>query len=359
MPSLEIVSLSVNKIRTLAPFANLQNLRELYLRRNLIANLNEIKYLTNCENLTVLWLSENPICDNPNYRAVIICILPQLQKLDDIPITDEEREKAEKKLSGNLEEDDDEGNDEEEKDKNGYSNQSQNQNEKKNYAIRSNNKMNEIDSKLDKIKNTKNIIKRPIELNNDLFNSFNSNTKRSNILINITSHKTRPLLTEGNININNKSLEMPHLTSSNSNIQQKMKELKNMEVINIKNEKNDLKINLLPKKEKEIKENINLEMGSSSSATANKEIEKPNVQKLIEEKRVETFRPIKTFEETNTNKNENNNDPNQKNNILPYPNLDDTNNIPPKKIMNKIKSAPIQYTDTNLVLTNFFDNTII
>ena len=95
-------------------------------------------------------------------------------------------------------------------------------------------------------------------------------------------------------------------------------------------------------------------MGSSSSATANKEIEKPNVQKLIKEKRVETFRPIKTFEET-----ENNNDPNQKNNILPYPNLDDTDNIPPKKIMNKIKSAPIQYTDTNLVLTNFFDNNII
>ena len=137
MPSLEIVSLSVNKIRTLAPFANLQNLRELYLRRNLIANLNEIKYLTNCENLTVLWLSENPICDNPNYRAVIICILPQLQKLDDIPITDEEREKAEKKLSGNLAEEDDK--EEEEENKNGYN---QYQNEKKNYAIRSNDKIN-------------------------------------------------------------------------------------------------------------------------------------------------------------------------------------------------------------------------
>ena len=141
MPSLEIVSLSVNKIRTLAPFANLQNLRELYLRRNLIANLNEIKYLTNCENLTVLWLSENPICDNPNYREVIICILPQLQKLDDVPITDEERDRAEKKLSGNLQEEDDE-NDEDEKERNGYNNQNQIQNEKKNYAIRSNNKMN-------------------------------------------------------------------------------------------------------------------------------------------------------------------------------------------------------------------------
>lgn len=79
MPSLEIVSLSVNKIRTLRPFANLQNLRELYLRRNLISNLNEIKHLTDCQNLNVLWLSENPICDNPNYRAVVICVLPQLQ----------------------------------------------------------------------------------------------------------------------------------------------------------------------------------------------------------------------------------------------------------------------------------------
>ena len=104
MPSLEIVSLSVNKIRTLRPFANLQNLRELYLRQNLISNLNEIKYLTDCQNLSVLWLSQNPICDNPNYRAVVICVLPQLQKLDDIAITDEEREKAEKQLSGNFEE---------------------------------------------------------------------------------------------------------------------------------------------------------------------------------------------------------------------------------------------------------------
>ena len=114
MPSLEIVSLSVNKIRTLRPFSNLTNLRELYLRRNLITNLNEIKYLTDCQNLNVLWLSENPICDNPNYRAVVICVLPQLQKLDDIAITEEEREKAEKKLSGNF----DEENDDEEEDQN-------------------------------------------------------------------------------------------------------------------------------------------------------------------------------------------------------------------------------------------------
>ena len=115
MPSLEIVSLSVNKIRSLRPFANLQNLKELYLRRNLIANLNEIKYLTNCENLSVLWLSENPICDNPNYRAVVVGVLPQLNKLDDIVITEDERIKAEKKLSGNY---DDEEEDEKEEENN-------------------------------------------------------------------------------------------------------------------------------------------------------------------------------------------------------------------------------------------------
>ena len=105
MPSLEIVSLSVNKIRSLKPFANLQNLKELYLRNNNISNLNEIKHLTECENLTKLWLKENPICNNPNYRDVIICVLPQVQNLDEIDITEEERERAEKKLSGNYEED--------------------------------------------------------------------------------------------------------------------------------------------------------------------------------------------------------------------------------------------------------------
>ena len=72
--------------------------------------------------------------------------LPQLQKLDDIPITDEERDKAEKKLSGNLGEDED-GNDEEEDDKeenkNGYNQNHNQRSDKKNYAIRSNHNNNE------------------------------------------------------------------------------------------------------------------------------------------------------------------------------------------------------------------------
>ena len=113
MPSLEIVSFSVNNISSLRPFSTLTNLRELYLRRNLISNLNEIKYLSDCEKLQVLWLSENPICDNQDYRSVILCVLPQLERLDDISITKYEREKAKKKISGrgSIEEDEDEEDD--------------------------------------------------------------------------------------------------------------------------------------------------------------------------------------------------------------------------------------------------------
>jgi hypothetical protein len=101
MPSLEIISLSVNKIRTLKPFSYLPKLRELYLRKNMIADLNEIKYLIENLNLRVLWLSENPICENPNYRNIVISILPQLVKLDETLISDEERDEINNVISSN------------------------------------------------------------------------------------------------------------------------------------------------------------------------------------------------------------------------------------------------------------------
>ena len=201
MPSLEVVSLSVNKIRTLRPFANLQNLRELYLRRNLISNLNEIKYLTDCQNLSVLWLSENPICDNPNYRAVVICVLPQLQKLDDIAITDSEREKAEKKISGNFqeEEDDDEqeeNNNRENGDNYYEKNQNKNNNDNRNkYNERQEeqddyikpkksydrNRQSEERGRYDNNNNANyNYDDRPIKGSNDYYGKSNNNNYRKN-----------------------------------------------------------------------------------------------------------------------------------------------------------------------------------
>ena len=56
MPNIEICSLSLNKISTLKDFAPLKKLSELYLRKNLISELSEAKYLTYCPSLKVLWL---------------------------------------------------------------------------------------------------------------------------------------------------------------------------------------------------------------------------------------------------------------------------------------------------------------
>lgn len=89
-PSLEKVSLSVNKISTLAPFQNLSHLQELYLRNNSISNIEDINFLKGCKNLKVLWLAENPISDIEGYRNKVIDMLPQLTKLDNIPIIKED-----------------------------------------------------------------------------------------------------------------------------------------------------------------------------------------------------------------------------------------------------------------------------
>ena len=94
MPNIEICSLSLNKIHSLKDFASLKKLSELYLRKNLISDLTEAKYLTYCPSLKVLWLWDNPIADHPLYRHYIIKLLPNLVKLDNAAVTSEEKSEA-------------------------------------------------------------------------------------------------------------------------------------------------------------------------------------------------------------------------------------------------------------------------
>lgn len=94
MKNLEVVSLSGNLISSLRPFFNNDKLSELYLRKNNITNLQEMEHLRACKSLKILWLEENPCCQLPNYREHVIKMLPQLLKLDNIPITSAEREKC-------------------------------------------------------------------------------------------------------------------------------------------------------------------------------------------------------------------------------------------------------------------------
>ena len=83
---LEILSLSLNNISKLSPITKCVNLRELYLRKNNISSLSQIDYLKNLYNLRILWLDENPISNLENYKDYIVNNLPQLIKLDNVPI---------------------------------------------------------------------------------------------------------------------------------------------------------------------------------------------------------------------------------------------------------------------------------
>jgi len=91
MSNIEIASLSLNSIVSLKDFQFCKKLSELYLRKNSVKNLLDIKYLSQCPNLKVLWLSDNPITDHPLYRQYTIKMLPNLVKLDSQAVTPEER----------------------------------------------------------------------------------------------------------------------------------------------------------------------------------------------------------------------------------------------------------------------------
>jgi len=59
-----------------------KSLRELFIRKNKISSFTELEHLKQLPNLTVLWLSENPLVTTTNYRLHVIQALPHLKKLD-------------------------------------------------------------------------------------------------------------------------------------------------------------------------------------------------------------------------------------------------------------------------------------
>jgi Leucine-rich repeat (LRR) protein len=94
MTNIEVLSLSLNRISSLKDFQYCSKLKELYVRRNNIRSVNEVRYLQNLPELKVLWLSENPCAEIPNYRLQVIAILPGLQKLDNQEVSESERQRA-------------------------------------------------------------------------------------------------------------------------------------------------------------------------------------------------------------------------------------------------------------------------
>ncbi|XP_074859998.1 cilia- and flagella-associated protein 410 isoform X2 [Carettochelys insculpta] len=96
LPNVEVITFSVNGISSLEPVSQCQHLCELYLRKNSILSLNELFHLKHLPRLRVLWLSENPCCgpDPHHYRMTVLRNLPNLQKLDNQVVTEEELSQA-------------------------------------------------------------------------------------------------------------------------------------------------------------------------------------------------------------------------------------------------------------------------
>jgi len=90
--NVEVLSLSVNSISTLADIQHCKNLQELYIRKNCIPDISELCYLRDLPRLKNLWLEENPCAagDAELYRMTVIKNIPQLQKLDNVGVTSEE-----------------------------------------------------------------------------------------------------------------------------------------------------------------------------------------------------------------------------------------------------------------------------
>ena len=95
-PNVETIALSVNNVKTLKPFSNCHKLKELFLRKNDIGKLNELYYLRGVASLQTLWLTDNPLFQEKDYRLFCIALLPQITKLDEVDITKDEIQLAKK-----------------------------------------------------------------------------------------------------------------------------------------------------------------------------------------------------------------------------------------------------------------------
>lgn len=99
--TLEELWMSYNIVQSLVGIEKLTNLRVLYLSNNKIAAMNEIDKLSQLEKLEELLLVGNPLYDDykgannlSEYRIEVVKRLPNLKKLDGIPVDVDEKEQA-------------------------------------------------------------------------------------------------------------------------------------------------------------------------------------------------------------------------------------------------------------------------
>lgn len=95
---IETLYLSSNNIRTLEGLQQFSSLKNLSLANNEIDDAGSLNILELLPSIEVLTLSGNPICRLPNYRPLVISLLPCLRSFDGKPVTSEEKHKSEVNL---------------------------------------------------------------------------------------------------------------------------------------------------------------------------------------------------------------------------------------------------------------------
>nr|CCA23963.1 conserved hypothetical protein [Albugo laibachii Nc14] len=98
------LSLFNNQITRLENLETLQKLQVLSIGNNALASTEGLLYLRCLDNLRVLNLTGNPLCQDPEYRPFVLAHLEKLQYLDYILIEDNEISQAREQYMDDLEE---------------------------------------------------------------------------------------------------------------------------------------------------------------------------------------------------------------------------------------------------------------
>ncbi|KAL8572554.1 hypothetical protein ACOMHN_040458 [Nucella lapillus] len=93
--NLQELHMEENRLREVFPLGCLENLQRLYLGSNRIQDISELEKLDTLSKLVELSVVNNAVARRLMHRVVLVFRMPQLMIIDGIPVTDEERNKAE------------------------------------------------------------------------------------------------------------------------------------------------------------------------------------------------------------------------------------------------------------------------
>lgn len=89
------IDLSHNRLTSVDKhWQSLPQLKNLYLHVNYISSFKEFEKLQEAKLLRTFTIHGNPIENFPEFRSLLTCILPQLQKIDSALLTKREKERG-------------------------------------------------------------------------------------------------------------------------------------------------------------------------------------------------------------------------------------------------------------------------